>query len=44
MHDFLQVNSGLQSRIPTPFDLKTTARDEIVEIGLLGLRARLPSQ
>ena len=38
MHDFLQVNSGLQSRIPTTFDFEDYSPDEIVEIGLLGLR------
>ena len=38
MHDFLQVNSGLQSRIPNVFDFEDYNPDEIVEIGLMGLR------
>lgn len=37
MYEFLQVNSGLQSRIPTTFDFEDYTPDEIVEIGLLGL-------
>ena len=37
MYEFLQVNSGLQSRIPTTFDFEDYTPDEIVKIGLLGL-------
>ena len=36
MYEFLQVNSGLQSRIPTTFDFEDYTPDEIVKIGLLG--------
>ncbi|HEL0698099.1 AAA family ATPase [Streptococcus equi] len=38
MSEFLQMNSGLQSRIPTVFDFEDYTPDEIVEIGLLGLK------
>lgn len=37
MAEFLQVNSGLTSRIPNTFDFEDYTADEIVEIGLLGL-------
>ena len=37
MYEFLQVNSGLKSRIPTTFDFEDYTPEEIVQIGLLGL-------
>lgn len=37
MSEFLQMNSGLASRIPHTFDFEDYTPDEIVEIGLLGL-------
>lgn len=38
MGEFLQMNSGLTSRIPTTFDFEDYTADEIVQIGLLGLK------
>ena len=37
MSEFLQMNSGLASRIPHTFDFEDYTPDEIVKIGLLGL-------
>nr|WP_202056706.1 AAA family ATPase [Streptococcus danieliae] len=37
MREFLQTNSGLESRLPTSFDFEDYTPDEIVQIGLLGL-------
>lgn len=37
MQEFLQMNSGLASRIPHTFDFEDYTPDEIVKIGLLGL-------
>ncbi|MFK8242961.1 MULTISPECIES: AAA family ATPase [unclassified Facklamia] len=37
MTEFLQINSGLTSRIPTTFDFEDYTHEEIVQIGLLGL-------
>ena len=37
MSAFLQMNSGLASRIPHTFDFEDYTPDEIVKIGLLGL-------
>ena len=37
MSEFLQMNSGLASRIPHTFDFDDYTPDEIVKIGLLGL-------
>ncbi len=37
MSEFLQMNSGLASRIPHAFDFEDYTPDEIVEIGILGL-------
>ncbi|MBK0348972.1 AAA family ATPase [Aerococcaceae bacterium zg-ZJ1578] len=37
MTEFLQMNSGLASRIPTNFDFEDYTNEEIVQIGLLGL-------
>lgn len=37
MHQFLQTNSGLASRIPTAFDFEDYTIDELIEIGLQGL-------
>lgn len=37
MSEFLQMNSGLASRIPHTFDFEDYTSDEIVKIGLLGL-------
>ena len=37
MRMFLDVNSGLRSRIPTTFNFEDYTSDEIVKIGLLGL-------
>ena len=37
MGEFLNMNSGLRSRIPNTFDFEDYKEDEIVEIGLLGL-------
>lgn len=39
MRMFLDVNSGLRSRIPTTFNFEDYTSDEIVEIGLLGLES-----
>lgn len=39
MSIFLDVNSGLRSRIPTTFNFEDYTPDEIVEIGLLGLES-----
>lgn len=38
MEEFLRINSGLKSRIPTVFDFEDYSPDEIVQIGLIGLR------
>lgn len=38
MGEFLQMNSGLTSRIPTTFDFEDYTADEIAQIGLLGLK------
>ena len=38
MSDFLRLNSGLTSRIPTIFDFEDYTPEEIVKIGLLGLQ------
>lgn len=38
MQEFLNMNSGLRSRVPNNFDFEDYTADEIVEIGLLGLR------
>lgn len=38
MGEFLQLNSGLTSRIPTTFDFEDYTADEIAQIGLLGLK------
>ncbi|NQH33959.1 AAA family ATPase [Streptococcus suis] len=38
MEEFLRINSGLKSRIPTVFDFEDYSSDEIVQIGLIGLR------
>ncbi|MGT2666315.1 AAA family ATPase [Streptococcus rifensis] len=37
MDEFLQINSGLKSRIPTVFNFEDYTPDEIVQIGLMGL-------
>lgn len=37
MHDFLQANSGLSSRIPNHFDFEDYSADEITQIGRLQL-------
>ena len=37
MGEFLNMNSGLRSRIPNTFDFEDYTEEEIVEIGLLGL-------
>ena len=37
MGEFLNMNSGLRSRIPNTFDFEDYREEEIVEIGLLGL-------
>ena len=37
MGEFLNVNSGLRSRIPNTFDFEDYTEEEVVEIGLLGL-------
>lgn len=37
MGEFLQMNSGLVSRIPTTFNFEDYTPDELVQIGLLGL-------
>lgn len=37
MAEFLEMNSGLRSRIPTTFDFEDYTPEEIVQIGLLGL-------
>lgn len=37
MGDFMEMNSGLVSRIPHTFDFEDYTPDEIVQIGLLGL-------
>lgn len=39
MSIFLDMNSGLRSRIPTTFNFEDYTPDEIVEIGLLGLES-----
>ncbi|MCY7169049.1 AAA family ATPase [Streptococcus mitis] len=38
MEEFLSVNSGLPSRIPNTFDFEDYTADEIIQIGLLGLK------
>lgn len=38
MEEFLSVNSGLPSRIPNTFDFEDYTADEIIKIGLLGLK------
>ncbi|HFI0267594.1 TPA: AAA family ATPase [Streptococcus suis] len=38
MGEFLQMNSGLTSRIPTTFDFEDYTADEMAQIGLLGLK------
>ena len=37
MEEFLNMNSGLRSRIPNTFDFEDYTEEEVVEIGLLGL-------
>lgn len=37
MGEFLNMNSGLRSRIPNTFDFEDYTEEEVVEIGLLGL-------
>lgn len=37
MGEFLNMNSGLRSRIPNTFDFEDYTEEEIIEIGLLGL-------
>ncbi len=39
MGEFLRMNSGLQSRIPNTFDFEDYSPEEIVQIGLLGIKA-----
>ena len=38
MEEFLSVNSGLPSRIPNTFDFEDYTDEEIIQIGLLGLK------
>ena len=38
MNEFLNLNPGLKSRIPTVFNFEDYSTEEIVEIGLLGLK------
>ena len=38
MEEFLSVNSGLPSRIPNTCDFEDYTADEIIQIGLLGLK------
>ena len=38
MEEFLSVNSGLPSRIPNTFDFEDYTANEIIQIGLLGLK------
>ena len=37
MSEFLQMNSGLESRVPNVFDFEDYSLDELVQIGLLQL-------
>lgn len=39
MGEFLRMNSGLQSRIPNTFDFEDYSPEEIIQIGLLGIKA-----
>jgi SpoVK/Ycf46/Vps4 family AAA+-type ATPase len=39
MDEFMNTNSGLSSRVPHRFDFEDYTADELVQIGLLGLRA-----
>ena len=44
MSEFLQMNSGLESRVPNVFDFEDYSLDELVQIGLLqlsGMRYRV---
>lgn len=38
MNEFLKLNPGLKSRIPTVFNFEDYSTEEIIEIGLLGLK------